>query len=94
VYLGRGYVNLGEQLPLEACEGQAQTGAFEHRLVKEEKGLPTIGPIVHADRLPGGSVTNGNVGFVATAEGIEVVGSWVTLMVLHVYDGSQGRALN
>ena len=53
-----------------------------------------MGPIVHADRLPGGVVTNGDVGVVDAVEGIEIVGSWVTQMVLHVYDGSQGRALS
>ena len=53
VQLGRGCVDIGEQLPLKECEGKAQTKTFEHSLVKKEKVLPAVGPIVRADRLLG-----------------------------------------
>jgi len=40
--LGRGYVDLCEQLPLEGCEWEAQTNAFEYRLVEEKERLSPI----------------------------------------------------
>jgi len=47
--------------------------------------------MIHADRLPGGGVTNGDVGVVSTGEGVEIVCTWVTQMVLHVFNGGQSR---
>ena len=73
VWLGRGCVDFGKQLPFEGCKGKAQTDAFEHCLVKKEKRFPTVGAIVHANMLPGGAMTNGDVGVVDAAESIEIV---------------------
>jgi len=66
-------VDFGKQLPFEGCRRKAQTDALEHCLIKEEKGFPTVGPIIHADRLPGGAMTNGDVGVVDATKSIEIV---------------------
>ena len=71
--MGRGYIDLREQLPLEGREGKAQADAFEYRLVKEEEGFSPIGPVVHANWLPRGAMTNGDIGIMGFAEGVEVI---------------------
>jgi len=40
--LGRDYIDLREQLPLEGREGEAQTDALKYRLVKEKEGFSPI----------------------------------------------------
>ena len=46
--LGGGHVDLHQQHPLEAGEGETQLDPFKDGLVKEEEGLSFIGPIVGA----------------------------------------------
>jgi len=73
MYLGRGRINLREELPLEGCERKAYTNAFEYSLIHEEKGGPTPGSVVHTNRFPWPAGADGNVGIMGAAEGIEVV---------------------
>jgi len=86
--LGGGYVDLREQLPLEGCEGEAKTDALKYRLIEEEEGFSPSGPVVHVNWLPRGAMTDGDVRIVGSAEGVEVVHSQVTQMVLYVFNGS------
>ena len=86
--LGGGYVNLREQLPLEGREGEAKTDALKYRLIEEEEGFSPIGLVVHANWLPRGAMTDGDVRIVGSAEGVKVVQSPVTQMVLYVFNSS------
>ena len=87
--MGRGYIDLREQLPLEGREGKAQADTFEYCLVKEEEGFSPVGPIVHTNWLPRGAMTNGDVGIMGFAEGVEVIQPQVTQMILYVFNSGQ-----
>ena len=52
VQLGRGDINLRQQLPLKSGERQAHPNTFEDDLVEVEEGNPVIGPFVPAYGLP------------------------------------------
>jgi len=54
---------------------------------EEEEGFSLIGPVVHTNWLPRGAMADGDVGIVGSAEGVEVVQSRVTQMVLYVFNG-------
>jgi len=43
--LGGGYVELGQELPLEASEGEAELNLLEHGGIDEAEGF-TIAPLV------------------------------------------------
>ena len=87
--MGRGYVDLCEQLPLEGCEWEAQTNAFEYRLVEEKERLSPIGSVVHTKWLPRGAMTNRDMRIVGFAEGVKVVQPQVTQVILYVFNGGQ-----
>jgi len=66
---------------------EAHTDALKYRLVKEE-GFPPIGPVVHANWLPRGAMTDGDVRIMGSAEGVEIVQSQVTQVFLYAFDSS------
>jgi len=86
--LGRGYIDLREQFPFEGREGEAQTDALKYRLVKEKEGFSPIGPVVLANWLPRGAMTDGDMRIMGFVEGVEVVEPQVTQMLLHVFNSS------
>jgi len=51
--LGGGYVELGQELPLKACEGKPELDLLEHSSVYEAKGGVVAPLIVGADWLTG-----------------------------------------
>ena len=59
--LGGGYVELSQELPLEASEGQAELDLLEHGSIDEAEGLAIAPLVVGADGLPRGTRTNGHL---------------------------------
>jgi len=49
--LGRGHVELCEQLSFEVAERESLTDALEHRLVKEKERLPVIRTVINTERF-------------------------------------------
>ena len=49
--LGRGHVELCEQLPFEVTKRESLIDTLEYRLVKEKERLPVIGAVINADRF-------------------------------------------
>jgi len=58
--LGGGYVKLGQELPLEACEGKPKLDLLEHGSVDEAEGGVVAPLIVGADGLTGRTRTHGH----------------------------------
>jgi len=66
--LGRGYVKLGQELPLEASEGETKLDLLEHGGIDEAEWF-TIAPlVVSADRLSWGTRMNSHLVIMFLAE--------------------------
>ena len=91
--LGGGYVNLGEEFPLEGREWEAHPDAFEHRLVHEEEGTPLSRSVIHTHRFPRSAGTNGDVLVMSAVESIKVIRVGVPTMILQVLKGCHAGAL-
>ena len=66
--LGGGYVELGQELPLKACEGKPKLDLLEHGGVNEAEGSVVAPLIVGADGLTGRTRTHGHFVIVLFAE--------------------------
>jgi len=49
--LGRGYIKLGQELPLEAGEGESEFDFLEHCSVDEAEGVVVAPLVIGANRL-------------------------------------------
>ena len=86
VKLGRGNVNLSQQLPLEGSEGQAQTHSPEHHLVDEEERASPSRPFVYTNGLPRPCTAYKDVGVVGLVKLVEVVECGVPPVGFNVFD--------
>jgi len=66
--LGGGYVKLGQELPLKACEGKPKLDLLEHGGVNEAEGGIVAPLIVGADGHTGRTRTHGHFVIVLFAE--------------------------
>jgi len=66
--LGRGHIELCEQLSFEVVETDSLTDALEHRLVKE--WLPVIRAVINTDMVASCAGENRDVGVVYPPEGL------------------------
>jgi len=66
--LGRGYVKLGQELPLEASEGEAKLDLLEHGGIDEAEGFAIAPLVVSADGVSGGTRMNSHFVIMFLAE--------------------------
>ena len=66
--LGGGYVKLGQELPLETSEGEAELDLLEHRSIDEAEGFVAAPLVVSAYGFSGRTGMNGHVVIVFLAE--------------------------
>jgi len=66
--LGGGYVELGQELPLKACDGKPELDLLEHSGVNEAEGGVVAPLIVGADGLTGRTRAHGYFVIVLFAE--------------------------
>ena len=68
VKLGGGYVKLGQELPLETSEGEAEFDLLEHRGVDEAEGFVVAPLVVNADGFSGRTRMNSHLVIMLLAE--------------------------
>jgi len=67
--LGGGYVELGQELPLETSEGEAELDLLEHGGIDEAKEFAIAPLVVVADGLSRGTRMNGHLVIMLLAKG-------------------------
>jgi len=89
--LGRGFVELGQELPLEASEGEAKLDLLEHGGIDEGEGFAIAPLVVGADGFSKGTRMNVHLVIMLLAKGK------VSLITFHeakdVDVGVDGRGL-
>jgi len=92
--LGRGHVDLFQQRPFEADEGETQLDPFKDSVIEEEEGLSFIGPVIGAHWFALSTGSNRDIGIAFSPKDAPFTVGLPFLMFPHVLARVEGRGFN